>query len=90
MKKVKYVIATIAFVTLIAYNFGTIKGDSSLENNLFSLTKAYAGWDEWGFPINDTPVSTVCNCPESCKRLECLKVCCPLKIEGTCLKTCNE
>lgn len=93
MKKLIKLFGIIAVVAIVALNIGQIgnhsEGNSSI-TSLISINKAFASWNEYGCPVYDTPVSTACNCPESCKDLRCIKVCCPLLIEGTCSKTCNE
>lgn len=83
----KYCSIFFVFALLMVVNFVNFESKENGSLALYSITQASAGWDEWGFPIYDTPVSTVCAC--GCPGLECFKVCCPLQIEGTCSKTCN-
>lgn len=85
----KYCSVFFVFALLMAVNFVNFENKQKGNLALYSITQASASWDEWGNPIYDTPVTTCCNCPPECKGLECIKNCCPLKIEGTCSKTCN-
>ena len=82
-----YCSVIIVFALLMVVNFVNFESKENGGFALYGITQASAGWDEWGFPIYDTPVSTVCNCPGP--GFHEMKVCCPLQIEGTCTKTCN-
>lgn len=93
MKKLIKLFGIIAVVAIVALNIGQIgnhsEGNSSI-TSLISINKAFASWDEYGNPVYDTPVSEANHCPFSCKDLRCIKVYCPLKIEGSCNRTCYE